>query len=571
MEEVWKEIFNFPGYEISSLGRVRSFRDFQGKILNEWHILKPIMRKGYYYVDLHDLEHKPHKKTIHRLVAETFLGKMEGMVVNHRDGNKTNNRLSNLEWVSIKENSTLASKSKLYKTVPVRVIETGEMFDSVLECAKHLDVDPSCVSVALSDPKRTVVGYHVEKINSFKRQPFLREYQERAVSCLKSGNILCAPVGSGKSRTGLYWYFKENGGSIDQFGYQKMTNLNDLYIITTAKKRDSLEWEKELSDFLLWPVEFYNITVVIDSWNNIKKYQNVFGAYFLFDEQRVVGSGSWVKSFLNISRKNKWLLLTATPADVYSDYIPVFVANGFYKNRTDFNRQHCIYSRFSKYPKIERYINTKKIDRHIAEITITMEDQRHTIRHTINHHPTYDKEKYHRVMVDRWNPWDDEPIQEAGAWCYLQRRVLNEDSSRIPIVDSIYQDCGRAILFYNFDYELEILREHCEWGRIHYAEWNGHKHESIPNTKKWLYLVQYAAGAEGWNCITTDTVIFYSQNYSYRTAEQAAGRIDRMNTPFKDLYYHYLWARGGIDLAIHQKLREKKNFNASNFAKKSGF
>lgn len=404
----------------------------------------------------------------------------------------------------------------------------------------------------------------------------LADYQIKAVSELQNGSILCGGVGSGKSRTGLaYYLFHVCEGSLKLNGkgeYRAMQHPRDLYIITTAKKRDSKEWEVELVNFILNVEDNpFGVKVVIDSWNNIKKYKDVYGAFFLFDEQRVVGSGAWVKAFLNISRKNQWILMSATPGDTWSDYIPVFVANGFYKNKTEFTRRHCVYSRFSKYPRIDRYIETNTLKKNLAKILVTMEDQRHTIRHVIDHHPSYNKQDYRRVMADRWNIYENEPIQEAGAWCYLQRRVLNEDLSRVAIVDEIIQKCNRAIIFYNFDYELGILRDYCDDAGIVYAEWNGHRHEEVPKSKRWLYLVQYSAGAEGWNCVTTDTVIFYSQNYSYRMTEQAAGRIDRMNTPFKDLYYHHLWARGGIDLAIHAKLSEKKSFNASNFARKSGF
>lgn len=408
----------------------------------------------------------------------------------------------------------------------------------------------------------------------------LADYQLKAIQELQNGSILCGGVGSGKSRTAIgYYLFRVCEGSLRVNGigeFHPMKQPRDLYIITTAKKRDSLEWELELSNFLLTSdqdelTNVFCVKVVIDSWNNIKKYKDVHSSFFIFDEQRVVGSGVWVKTFLNIARKNQWILLSATPGDEWKDYIPVFVANGFYKNKTEFNQRHCVFSRFSKYPKIDRYVDTKQLDKNLKRILVTMEDQRHTIRHEVHLHPKFDKEKYRLVQKMHWNPWDDEPIQESGQWCYLQRRVLNEDPSRILIVDQIYQKHGRVIIFYNFDYELELLREYCEWGRIHHSEWNGHKHENIPDRKKWIYLVQYSAGAEGWNCVTSDAMIFYSQNYSYRITEQAAGRIDRMNTPFQDLYYYYLWARGGIDLAIREKLKEKRNFNASNFAKKSGF
>ena len=97
------------------------------------------------------------------------------------------------------------------------------------------------------------------------------------------------------------------------------------------------------------------------------------------------------------------------------------------------------------------------------------------------------------------------------------------------------------------------------------AEWNGHNHEDIPKTSTWVYIVQYTAGAEGWNCIETDTIIFYSQNYSYKVITQSAGRIDRLNTPFTDLNYYHLYSMSPIDLAIKKAFDCKKDFNEKRF------
>ena len=400
---------------------------------------------------------------------------------------------------------------------------------------------------------------------------FLYDYQMDAVKKMTNGCILNGGVGSGKSRTGLYYYFKEQGGSINPDYVPMKHKPKDLYIITTARKRDDLEWEGELVPFLLstHPDQnvFYGNKVVVDSWNNIKKYSDISGAFFIFDEQRVVGSGAWVKSFLKIARGNDWILLSATPGDTWSDYIPVFIANGFYKNKSEFSREHVVYSRFSKYPKIDRYLNTGRLVRLRDRILVDMDFTRHTIPHHEDVYCRYDISKYKDAIKTRWDPYNNEPIQQASGLCYILRRVVNEDESRQQALLEIFEQHPKMIVFYNFDYELDILKGIYYGNNCEIAEWNGHAHHPIPQSERWVYLVQYTAGCEGWNCIKTDTIVFYSQNYSYKVMEQASGRIDRLNTPFRDLYYYHLKSRSGIDLAISKALKEKKQFNERKFVK----
>lgn len=400
---------------------------------------------------------------------------------------------------------------------------------------------------------------------------FLYDYQMDAVKKMTNGCILNGGVGSGKSRTGLYYYFKEQGGSINPDYVPMKHKPKDLYIITTARKRDDLEWEGELVPFLLstHPDQnvFYGNKVVVDSWNNIKKYSDISGAFFIFDEQRVVGSGAWVKSFLKIARGNDWILLSATPGDTWSDYIPVFIANGFYKNKSEFSREHVVYSRFSKYPKIDRYLNTGRLVRLRDRILVDMDFTRHTIPHHEDVYCRYDISKYKDAIKTRWDPYKNEPIQQASGLCYILRRVVNEDESRQRALLEIFEKHPKMIVFYNFDYELDILKGIYYGDNCEIAEWNGHAHNPIPQSERWVYLVQYTAGCEGWNCVKTDTIVFYSQNYSYKVMEQASGRIDRLNTPFRDLYYYHLKSRSGIDLAISKALKEKKQFNERKFVK----
>lgn len=394
-------------------------------------------------------------------------------------------------------------------------------------------------------------------------KPFLFLYQMEAVKKMRNGCILNGGVGSGKSRTGLYYYFKEQGGSIDP-DYIPMREPKDLYIITTAMKRDTYEWLKELENYKMSvdpSRSQYKNKVVVDSWQVITKYENVENAFFIFDEDRVTGFGVWVKAFLKIAKKNDWIILSATPGDTWEQYIPVFIANGFYKNKTEFAREHIIYSRFTKYPKIERYVNTGRLIRLRNRILIDMDFDRKTEAHHEDIFCKYDAFKYKEVTKTRWDPYKNEPIQQASGLCYILRRIVNEDESRQKALLDLYKDHPRIIIFYNFDYELEILKN-LDYGEdVEIGEWNGHKHQPVPFNRKWVYLVQYTAGCEGWNCIETDTMVFYSQNYSYKVMAQASGRIDRLNTSYKDLYYYHLKSRSGIDLAIARALNEKKTFN----------
>lgn len=396
----------------------------------------------------------------------------------------------------------------------------------------------------------------------------LYDYQKDAVKRMTNGCILCGGVGSGKSITSLAYFHKLYGGVCDPF--KPMKNPPDLYIITTARKRDTLEWEGELGPFLLSThpeSNYYKNKVVVDSWNNIKKYKDVTDAFFIFDEQRVVGKGEWVKSFLAIAKRNRWILLSATPGDTWSDYIPVFLANGFYKNRTEFTREHVVYSRFTKYPKVDRYINTGRLIRLRNRILVDMDFNRHTIAHHEDIWCDYDVQKYKATSKLRWDPFKDDPIRDAGGLCYVWRHIVNADPSRQVALLEIFEKHPKMIVFYNFDYERDILLNLYYGEGVEIAEWSGHAHEPLPENERWVYLVQYTAGCEGWNCIRTDTIVFYSQNYSYKVMEQAKGRIDRLNTPYTDLWYYHLKSRSGIDLAIGRALAAKRNFNEGKFVK----
>ena len=402
----------------------------------------------------------------------------------------------------------------------------------------------------------------------------LKDFQIEAIEKLHTGCILNGGVGSGKSLTSIGYYYLQNGGSIEFLlggKYKKMKNPKDLYILTTALKRDKQEWDQELSKFLISKIsgeDFYKNTVVIDSWNNIKKYVNVTGAFFIFDEDHVTGYGAWVKAFLKIAKKNDWIILSATPGDKWEDYIPVFIANGFYRNKTEFSDEHLVYDYRVKFPKVKKYLNVGRLVRLRKRILVDMDFERPTVPHHESVFVRYDIDEYKYVMKYRWNKFKNQPITSASDLCYTLRKIVNSDISRQIALLEIFEDHPKMIIFYNFDYELDILKETFEKiDEVEVGEWNSHAHNAVPSSSSWVYLVQYNAGAEGWNCITTDTIVFYSQSYSYKTLMQACGRIDRMNTPFIDLYYYHLRSRSGIDLGIYQALSKKKDFNEGKFAK----
>lgn len=380
----------------------------------------------------------------------------------------------------------------------------------------------------------------------------LAPHQERALTSLRNGKILWGGVGAGKSRVAVAYYMQHE-------------EPKNVFVITTAKKRDSLDWDKEFAAVSISKYEDSTIggVLTVDSWNNIEKYVGLRNCFFIFDEQRLVGHGSWVKSFLKIARNNDWILLSATPGDTWLDYIPVFVANGFYKNRTQFKLEHVVYAPYTKFPRVDRYLNEQKLIRLRNQILVHMPYEKHTVRHQKIIRVEHDAKLMEKVVKTRWNPYEERPIRDVTELLAVLRKVANTDTSRLRALRERLSHHNRLIVFYNFNYELEALRGLKD--DLTVAEWNGHKHDDVPETDRWVYLVQYAAGSEGWNCTDTDAMLFYSLTYSYKNWEQAHGRIDRMNSPFFDLWYYVLRSNSVIDMAIWRSLKAKQSFQPRSF------
>jgi hypothetical protein len=378
----------------------------------------------------------------------------------------------------------------------------------------------------------------------------LMTHQSEAIAKLSNGKVLVGGVGSGKSITALAYY-------------KALDPLRPIYVLTTAKKRDSGDWFADAMKLSL------TNELIVDSWNNIKKYTDIHDAFFILDEQRIVGSGTWVDAFYKVARQNQWILLSATPADTWVDLVPIFVANGFFRNKTQFNNEHVRFSRFVKYPKIDGYYDTWLLEKYRDRLYVEMDylPPAKRVEHLIE--VDFDIHEQKLLYGARWNFHENVPLKDAGEMMRYLRQSANLHDSRYDKIVELAADHPRLIIFYNFDYELEKLRLlHTELD-VAVAEWNGHNHQDPPDTERWIYLVQYQAGAEAWNCTTTDTIVFYSLPYSYRQFEQAKGRIDRQNTPFEELHYYIFKSRAIIDQAIWKALRRKKNFQASRFAKKS--
>lgn len=386
----------------------------------------------------------------------------------------------------------------------------------------------------------------------------LRKEQETALKNLSNGKVLYGGVGSGKSLTALAYYIQNEAPK-------------SIYVITTAQKRNKLEWEGEAAHFGIGRLESVPGLgrINVDSWHSIQNYTEVEDAFFIFDEQKLIGSGAWVKAFYKIAAKNNWILLSATPGDNWLEYAPIFIANGLYKNLTEFKRNHVVYAPYKRYPIVVGYLGLDTLEKYRNMLLVELPYLKDNVRHTEFIDVSYDKELMDLALRKRWHVYEDRPIVDVAELFRVMREINNTDPSRLETIKRILQYHPKLVVFYRNNFELEILRTLGENYTI--AEMNGHKKDPLPDTDSWVYLVQYTSGAEGWNCTQTNAMVFYSLIGSYRTFEQAQGRIDRMNSPVKDLYYYVLVADSKIDRSLRDHLERKELFNERIWAVKNGF
>lgn len=162
MGERWQVIELFPDYSISEYGRVWS------RVSNKE--LRPgLSSTGYLTVALRTESNKPVSMTVHSLLAEAFIGSTVGLQVNHIDGNKLNNALDNLEIVTHQENLAHARRSP-HMVSPgrpkraVRIVETGDEFDSITMCADYIGGSKANITACLKGRLKTHKGYTFEFI-----------------------------------------------------------------------------------------------------------------------------------------------------------------------------------------------------------------------------------------------------------------------------------------------------------------------------------------------------------------------------------------------------------------------
>jgi len=392
----------------------------------------------------------------------------------------------------------------------------------------------------------------------------LREHQKDALREMHNGCVLYGGTGSGKGYTALHYYIENE-------------SPKKLFVITTARKRNDRDWEEEAESLKIFTMGRYSSKhgeIVVDSWNNIEKYKDVEGAFFIFDEQRAVGRGTWAKMFVKIAKQNNWILLSATPGDTWMDYVPLFVANGMFKDRTDFQRKHVIFKPYMKFPVVDRYINETKLQLLRNHILVEMPYDRLTTRHENWIEVGHNQEFMDLAWGRRWNALEDKPIRDPAELFRTMRQISNMHPSRLEYVLTALKKHRRLIVWYNFDYELELLRRlpaSTTLGEIvPILEYNGYKKDRLPDEGPMIYLVQYVAGAEAWNCTTVNAMVFYSLTYSWRNFHQAQGRIDRMDNTHMDLYYYMLVSNTKIDSKIQEALERKEDFNEREFVDEEG-
>lgn len=225
--EVWKDIKGYEGiYQVSSFGRVKKLTQEDS---DETRILSQTKQQnGYLYVSLYE-NGKVLKRTVHRLVADAFIpNKDDFPCVNHKDENKQNNMVENLEWCTHKHNSNYGSaikRSSSKRSKKVRCLDTGIVFNSIKEASELCGIDPRRISDVIKGKRKNKAYLRWEYVDELDKE----KNKQRKVRCIETGDVFKTPAeasrkmgiksnviylalyGLSKTSLGYHWEYVDDG------------------------------------------------------------------------------------------------------------------------------------------------------------------------------------------------------------------------------------------------------------------------------------------------------------------------------------------------------------------------
>ena len=157
--EIWKPVRNFPSYDCSNYGRIRNIKTQR--------ILRTNSDPNGYIKACLQKNNSQYTMKVAKLIAETFLGEHPGMDVRYKDNDRSNVCLDNLEWCTRSEligDAYKRGSKKPYQSIPIRVVETGEVYESIKACADDISCDSSHIRQYFAGRCSHVKGYHFERL-----------------------------------------------------------------------------------------------------------------------------------------------------------------------------------------------------------------------------------------------------------------------------------------------------------------------------------------------------------------------------------------------------------------------